>query len=237
MHRKPINKSSKKKRTIPVFLGLLMLVATSFTRHQEDVKYEPIVAIETNMGVIKVKLFAGTPQHRDNFLKNIKDKLYVNTVLHRIVRDFLVQGGDPASKTAGRDVILGTTSLEHTVPSEVDSKYFHKKGALGMMRNVADPKSPASSACMFYIVHGRKYDAAMLNRLEQRHPIEGFKFTEMQRKMYSKVGGAPHLDGKYTVFGEVIEGFEIVEKIAVVPVDGVFRPVDDIMILSVTVQK
>ncbi len=245
---------------------------------------EPVVLIETSMGNIKVKLYNETPLHRDNFLKLVKSGTYEKTLFHRVIRDFMIQAGDPESKGAPKDKMLGSGDVGYTIPAEfVYPRYFHKKGALSAARQ-GDQVNPekASSGCQFYIVTGRVYDGtallnmeeqknaakteAVFNQLAQHHMKEiykmrkendedglyalqeklvaeaerkaaeqpDFQFTQEQFAAYSTVGGTPHLDGEYTVFGEVIEGMEVVDRIQKVKTNRSDRPEEDVIIVKTT---
>ncbi|HNW98318.1 MAG TPA: peptidylprolyl isomerase [Bacteroidales bacterium] len=186
------------------------------------------VCISTSFGDIKIKLYNGTPQHRDNFIKLAKEGYFNGTIFHRVIQNFMIQGGDPDSKNADSTAILGNGGPEYTIPAEIDaSKYFHKKGALAAART-GDDVNPlkASSGSQFYIVQGKKFSDEELNFFEQR---VGKPYTKEQREVYKTIGGTPHLDGNYTVFGEVYEGLDVVDKIAAVKVDPKFnRPKQDV---------
>ncbi|MCF8296867.1 MAG: peptidylprolyl isomerase [Saprospiraceae bacterium] len=187
---------------------------------------ETIVSITTEYGVIKVKLYNETPKHRDNFIKLANQGYFNGTLFHRVIQNFMIQGGDPDSKTAKPNQALGNGGPAYTIPAEINPKYFHKKGALAAARlgDNVNPKK-ASSGSQFYIVQGNVYDNATLNSFEQRL---GTKFTAAQRKAYTTVGGTPHLDGGYTVFGEVISGMDVIDKIAAVQKGANDRPIKDI---------
>jgi peptidylprolyl isomerase len=246
-------------------------------------KKEPIVEITTNFGKIKVKLYNETPLHRDNFLKLISKGFYDSLLFHRVINNFMIQGGDPESKRAAKGKALGNGDAGYTIPAEFNQKLYHKKGALAAAR-LGDEQNPQknSSGCQFYIVKGNTYaekdivametrinmqakqqfvssyitkpenemlknkildfqknnQADSLKALEARvmpmidaefNKMPGFKYTPEQVKTYTTLGGTPHLDGGYTVFGEVIEGLDIVDKIAQVEKDSSDRPNDDII--------
>ena len=237
------------------------------------------------MGDIKVKLYNETPKHRDNFIKLAKDGTYNGTLFHRVIKDFMVQAGDPESKNAPKGKMLGSGDVGYTVPAEfVYPKYFHKKGALSAARqgDEVNPKKE-SSGCQFYIVTGKVFNDSTLlnmeqqknqnkvteafNALAQKHMKEIYKmrkandqdglyalqdtlfiqaeaeaakqpdfhFTPEQIKAYTTVGGTPHLDGEYTVFGEVVECMDIVDKIQQVKTDRSDRPEEDVKIINVSV--
>lgn len=246
---------------------------------------ETLVKIETTLGDIEVKLYSETPKHRENFIKLVKNGTYNGTLFHRVIKDFMIQAGDPESKNAPKGKMLGSGDVGYTVPAEfVYPKYFHKKGALSAARQ-GDNVNPnkESSGCQFYIVTGKVYNDSTLlgmekqkndnkvtlifNELAQKHMKEVYKmrkendeeglynlqeklfaqaeteaakqadfhFTPEQIKEYTTVGGTPHLDGEYTVFGEVVEGMDIVEKIQKVKTDRGDRPEEDVKIINVSV--
>lgn len=252
---------------------------------------EPVVLIVTDFGDIKVKLYNETPQHRDNFLKLVEEKFYDSLLFHRVIPGFMIQGGDPSSqKTKDPNAMLGNGDVGYTIPAEIVSKYYHKKGALSAAR-LGDDVNPAknSSGCQFYIVQGKVFNSAELDQMENsmafrkkqelfnkilgmpenlairdsliKYQKEGnqmkfndliknkiepkineeynklppFKFTAEQRASYSTIGGAPHLDGGYTVFGEVLEGLDVVDKIAAVQRNSADRPLNDVKIITAKV--
>lgn len=278
------------ERNIVVMLISLFcsLAACSSNKNKEnnmENKEETKVLIQTSMGNIRVKLYNDTPKHRDNFIRLAKEGFYNGTLFHRVIKDFMIQGGDPDSKEAPAGKTLGGGDVGYTLPAEfVYPKYFHKKGALSAARQ-GDQVNPQknSSGCQFYIVTGKVYSveqllgmeeqinrnrmATIFNRLAQEHMKEiyklrkegnedalydlqeklaaqaqeeaakqpGFKFTPGQIEAYTTVGGTPHLDGEYTVFGEVVEGMEVVETIQKAKTGRSDRPAEDIRILEVSV--
>ena len=195
---------------------------------------ETLVMIDTDMGKIKVKLYNETPQHRDNFIKLINEGRYDGLIFHRIIKQFMVQGGDVTSKDAPIDKPLGDGDLGYTVPAEiVYPKYFHKRGALCAART-GDDTNPerASSATQFYIVTGKFFTDMELDKKEAE---EGIKYTPEQREAYKIQGGAPHLDNKYTVFGEVVKGQDVVDEMHLVATNDKDRPLKNIKIKSMKV--
>lgn len=242
----------------------------------------PTVEIATTAGNIKIRLYDDTPLHRDNFLKLAKEGYYDGVLFHRVIKDFMVQTGDPDSKNAPKGAMLGAGSPDYTLPAEfVYPKHYHKYGALAAART-GDEMNPErrSSGSQFYIVTGKKFSPAQISRLDemnvqkqlqtyfmklQREKMDTIRalrlakdsvglenlrqelireteananprtMTEQQVRDYTTIGGAPHLDGEYTVFGEVLDGMDVVDKIQNVEVDGRNRPIDDIKVLSVKV--
>ena len=184
------------------------------------------VKIETSYGDMVVKLYNETPLHRDNFIKLVKEGTYDGLLFHRVINQFMIQGGDPKSRTAKPGQMLGDGELGYTIPAEFVPGLFHKKGALAAARqgDEVNPKK-ASSSCQFYIVQGTTWDANRLKMVEQRM---GKSFTPEQAEAYATVGGTPFLDGDYTVFGEVVEGMEVIDKIAAVQCGPMDRPVEDV---------
>ena len=204
----------------------------------------PQVRISTNYGDIVVRLYDETPEHRDNFLKLAREGYYDGTLFHRVIKDFMIQAGDPESKTADSLAQLGAGGLGYTVPAEIEfPKFYHKRGALAAARqgDMVNPERKSSS-CQFYIVQGKTFTDAELDQMEKRLQYqlrmkEPFKYTEEQRVVYKTFGGTPHLDGQYTVFGEVVEGFDVLQKISEVKTGRADRPREDIKILKVKVCK
>lgn len=265
------------------FCGLI--ACKTGTKKGEDMDKETLVKIETTAGDIKMKLYNETPKHRDNFIKLVKDGMYEGTLFHRVIKDFMIQAGDPDSKNAPKGKMLGAGDVGYTIPAEfVYPKFFHKKGALSAARqgDNVNPKKE-SSGCQFYIVTGKVYNDSTLlsmesqmnenkinvifNTLAQKHMKEIYKmrkandedglydlqeklfaeaqemaakqpefhFTPEQIEAYTTVGGTPHLDGEYTVFGEVVEGMDVVDKIQQVKTDRSDRPEEDVKIIKATI--
>lgn len=218
------------------FLTLLFtaILTTVCTVHAQDA--ETLVLIDTDMGKIKVKLYNETPQHRDNFIKHVNDKTYDGLIFHRVIKQFMIQTGDVTSKDAPIDKELGSGDLSYTIPAEfIYPQYFHKSGALCAART-KDEENPekASSATQFYIVTGNFFTELELNKMEKEKHIT---FTPEQREAYMHLGGSPHLDGNYTVFGEVVSGMKAVNKIQFVATNEKDRPLKNIKIKTVTIVK
>ncbi len=187
---------------------------------------ETVVVIETNYGTIKAKLYNDTPLHRDNFIKLVNEGWYKGSPFHRVINNFMIQGGQNAD---------GRVDPGYTVPAEFRDNHFHQKGALCAARqgDQVNPKK-ASSGSQFYIVQGQVYDDKTLDLYEERL---GKIFSARQRQAYKTVGGTPHLDGDYTVFGEVIDGLDIVDKIARVKTGYMDVPVEPVIINTITIEK
>jgi len=193
------------------------------------------VKIETSYGDMVVKLYNETPLHRDNFLKLVKEGTYDDVLFHRVINQFMIQGGDPNSKNAKPGQMLGDGDLGYTLPAEFVPGLFHKKGALAAARQ-ADQVNPQkrSSSCQFYIVQGTKWDAERLKMVEQRM---GRSFSKEEADVYATLGGTPFLDGDYTVFGEVVEGLDVVDKIAAVQCGPMDRPVEDVKMKMTIIER
>lgn len=178
---------------------------------------ETLVLISTSMGDIKAKLYNETPGHRDNFIKLIKEGWYNNSPFHRVIKQFMIQGGHNQD---------GRVDPGYTIPAEFNPALLHKKGVLSAAR-MGDQVNPerASSGCQFYIVQGKKATDAELDMMEKRLNIT---YTQEQRDNYFNFGGTPQLDMQYTVFGEVIEGLDVVDRIAAVKTGAGDKPVNDV---------
>ena len=193
------------------------------------------VLLKTSMGDIVIALYDETPLHKENFIKLVNDKYYDGVLFHRIIQNFMIQTGDPESKTAKPGQMLGNGGPGYTIPAEFVPGLYHKRGAVAAARmgDNVNPKKE-SSGSQFYIVDGRVFSTNDLNRVIQ---MTGKTYSMDQIKDYTSIGGAPHLDGDYTVFGEVVSGMEIVDKIAAQQKDGRDRPMEDIKIISAEIMK
>lgn len=198
------------------------------------------VLLQTNFGDIVIRLSDSTPLHRDNFLKLVKVGFYDSILFHRVIKNFMIQSGDPESKTAPTGIPLGNGGPAYTIPAEFRTTLFHKKGVIAAARQ-GDNVNPqkASSGSQFYIVQGKIFTDTELDALESSR-MNGRKISPDKREVYKTVGGTPHLDENYTVFGEVIKGLEMVDKIAAVQTSKGTdrdRPLTDIRIIQVKLVK
>lgn len=207
---------------------LLLVVFMSTSCHPKAQTY----TIETTLGNIRVKLFENTPLHKENFEKLVTEQFYDSVLFHRIIPQFMIQTGNGATKTASAgERPAGDGDLGYTVPAEFVPENFHKKGALAAAR-IGDQANPEkrSSCSQFYIVQGRTFSDEELNAIETQMHLT---FSEFQRGIYKTLGGAPFLDRNYTVFGEVTEGLDIIDKIASVPTGPGDWPLADVRILRI----
>lgn len=246
-------------------------------------KNSTYVLVSTNLGDIKIRLYNQTPKHRDNFIKLVNEKYFDGMLFHRVIKEFMIQGGDPESRNAAPGAVLGNGGPSYTLPAEFNDSLYHKKGALAAARQ-GDQVNPerASSGSQFYIVQGRTFSEADLKRFEERinqermnallnnllskpenaqirKMIDGFmkvgnqnelnfvmeqvrptleaelekagrfRYSPQAIKDYATIGGTPHLDGSYTVFGEVVEGLEVIDRIAALPTGANDRPTEDVV--------
>lgn len=280
----------KTNRFLSICLAVLTLTAcgAGTQKNTNDMENEnrTRVKVETTQGHFTVALYDETPKHRDNFIKLVKEGVYDSTLFHRVIKQFMIQAGDPDSKQAADDAMLGSGDVGYTVPAEFNPKFFHKKGVLAAARQ-GDDVNPekASSGCQFYIVTGRVFtqeqlvgmekkinaqrEEAIFNNLARKYMKEifrmrkagdndgllelqdtlnqqthelakkepKFRFTPEQIEAYSTVGGAPHLDGSYTVFGEVVDGMDVVDEIEKVKTNRADRPLENVRILKATIEE
>lgn len=274
-------------KKIHILLLLSIYIAASCTKQVTDKQGRKTVLLETNKGNITLVLYDQTPLHRDNFIKLVNKKFFDGTIFHRVIDNFMVQGGDPDSKNAKAGDFLGNGGPGYTIPAEIQKGIYHKKGALASAR-LGDDMNPerASSGSQFYIVEGTIFSDAELDAMEEQKKTqlqkklaeeyqkknkekleelnnirskkkrqvaieqftkeqeeivnkivekERFRYTADERETYKTIGGTPHLDGGYTVFGEVIDGLDIVLQIAETPTDKRDRPKEDIVIKKAVV--
>lgn len=213
------------KKTI--LLSALLLLSFTFAFAQ---KYR--ATITTAYGNIELYLYDNTPKHRDNFVKLAKQHFYDSTLFHRVIPEFMIQGGDPDSKRAVKGAMLGEGDVGYRVPAEIKPENFHKRGVLAAARDNNPDKS--SSGCQFYITVGKKYTNEQLEGIAKR---TNQKYTAEQKEIYKTIGGTPHLDGNYTVYGEVTKGMDVVDKIVSQKRNNVDRPDDDQRIIKIRVKK
>lgn len=275
------------KKTILSIICILTLCGfiACGNKHKQSME-GTVLLLETSMGDIRIRLYDDTPKHRDNIVKLAKEGFYDGTLFHRVIKDFMIQAGDPKSKNASDTATLGSGDTGYTIPAEfVYPKYFHRRGvvAAARMGDDVNPKQE-SSGCQFYIVTGKKFTEeelaalesqlnqqqlqAAFNRMARQHMKDIFKmrkandtlglkkledtlfeqakqevlfhmfrFNDEQKKAYTTMGGAPHLDGQYTVFGEVIEGMDVVDAIQNVKTGRADRPVQNVTIEKITVEE
>jgi peptidyl-prolyl cis-trans isomerase B (cyclophilin B) len=190
------------------------------------------VQITTDFGTMKVKLYNETPLHRDNFVKLVSEGFYDSLLFHRVIKGFMIQGGDPQSKNAAAGQMLGSGDVGYRIPAEFNDSLYHKKGVLAAARDNNPEK--ASSGCQFYIVQGKPMIENELQMAERR---SGKPMSEAKRNDYKTIGGSVWLDGEYTVFGEVVEGLDVIDKIAAVPCGPMDRPASDVRMKMVLVDK
>ena len=198
-----------------------------------------IVRLETSMGVIRIALYDDTPIHRDNFLRLVSEGFYDGLLFHRVIKDFMIQTGDPNSKNAPRDSVLGDGDVNYVVPPEICLPYiFHRRGAVAAAR-LPDDVNPDqySSGCQFYIVWGKRFAPAPLSKMQASLAEKGVEMTRSMADVYEVEGGTPQLDGGYTVFGEVIKGMDVVDCIQKVATNERDRPVEDVVILHAKVEQ
>jgi len=189
------------------------------------------VRIVTDFGNITIKLYNSTPLHRASFVRLVKNGFYDNTYFYRVIKKFIIQGGDSDDDTRKQKK---NWAGKYTIPAEFNPDLFHKRGAIAMTRDYKNNPEKYSAPFDFYIVQGETYSNFQLDAMENQYHI---KIDENKRKKYRTIGGAPHLDGEHTVFGEVVEGFDVIDKIANVKTDRSDWPVNDIYIKKIVVVK
>ena len=223
-------------KKILLFLALTIVVSAS-AKKEKRTKVEML----TSMGSITIELYNETPLHRDNFIKLVKESYYNDLLFHRVIADFMIQGGDPDSKDAPEGKMLGEGGPGYTIEAEFRfPQLFHKRGVLAAARE-GDDTNPEkrSSGSQFYIVWGQTFSRSDLEKITQRveqHSAGAIVFPDEVKKYYMKYGGTPHLDGSYTVFGEVTKGIEVVNAIQQVDTDNNDRPIEDVRILNVVIK-
>jgi peptidyl-prolyl cis-trans isomerase B (cyclophilin B) len=227
------------KRTFLALIGILFVIMSiaqkDSTLKKKDRKRD--VLLQTNYGDIVVRLSDSTPLHRDNFLRLVKTGYYDSVLFHRVIQNFMIQGGDPESKHAAGGQPLGNGGPGYRIRAEFRQTLFHKKGVMAAARDNNPEK--ASSGSQFYIVQGKIFTDAGLDSVETFR-LGGRKIPVEQRAVYKTIGGSPHLDQNYTVFGEVIKGLDTVDKIAAVQTSkgqDRDRPIEDVRIIKAKLIK
>jgi len=214
--------------------AMILLMTLALTGYGKAPKNK-YVEIQTTKGNMIVLLYNETPLHRDNFLKLVSEHYYDSLIFHRVIRDFMIQGGDPQSRNPQPGKQYGSGGPDYTIPAEFNDSLFHKKGALAAARlgDQANPKKE-SSGSQFYIVQGKKYTDAELAQVASK---SGRVLTEKQKEVYKTSGGTPFLDGGYTVFGEVVEGLDLLDQIGGATTLPGDRPKENIFILGMKLLK
>lgn len=221
------NLSQTMKYLLTICLSLFLLnVSAKKPTHQ-------YVRVSTSFGECVIKLYNETPLHRDNFIKLAKKGVYDGTLFHRVIKDFMIQGGDPDSKNAEAGKLLGEGDVGYTVPAEFNDSLFHKKGVLAAARE--DNPDKASSGCQFYLVQGKVFTDEQLDAVETKRLK--FKIPAAQRKVYKTLGGTPHLDRNYTAYGEIVQGLELIDAIAAVVTDPNNRPLTNVSMTVKVLKK
>ena len=216
----------KKCLSGPIVSLITLLFLFSFQAMAQENNSGRLIKFETSLGDMLVRLYDETPGHRDNIIKLIEEGFYKDQLFHRVIKDFMIQGGDPHSVGADKGQRLGSGGPGYTVPAEFNETLIHKKGALAAARK-GDQFNPeqASNGSQFYLVQGQVLTQEDINILAQRGVAS---FTKETAEIYSTLGGTPHLDGAYTVFGELVEGMEVLDLIDAQPCDAYDRPMEDV---------
>ncbi len=227
---------------ILLFFFLTILIVSCNPKIAEGLRKNDLrrdVELQTNKGNIVIRLSDSTPLHRNNFLKLVKQHYYDSILFHRVIASFMIQAGDPNSKRAKPGDRLGNGGPGYTVPAEIRQTFFHEKGMVAAARS-GDEVNPqkASSGSQFYIVQGKIYTDAGLDSVET-YRLKGKKIPENQRVVYKTIGGTPHLDQNYTIFGKVVKGLDVLDSIAGVQTNrqGIDRPLQDIKIIKARLIK
>lgn len=227
-----------------IFITTMVVSLLSCGDDKRDAIGKTEVVIETSRGKIVARLYDDTPIHRDNFIRMIEEGVYENLIWNRIVPGATIQTGEPTQKAGGAAPTVDVSKYRHTLPAEIKyPRHFHKAGALAMCRQ-PDDVNPArvSSGTHFYIVSGKKYDLGSLAELWQgrREGEPGFKLPSLsayQKQVYTTRGGAPLLDGDYTIFGEVVDGMGVVESINKVPINAKEQPLKEVVVKRIRIVK
>ncbi len=227
-------------KKISLLLTFFFFTAVSFAQKDSTVTKKDRkkdVLMQTTMGDMTIRLSDSTPLHRDNFLKLVKVGFYDSLLFHRVMNGFMIQGGDPASKNAATGIQLGGGGPGYTIPAEFRKTFFHKKGVIAAARqpDYANAEK-ASNGSQFYLAQGKVFTDTELDMMETQR-LQGRKIPSAFRELYKIIGGAPHLDGDYTVYGELVNGIEIIDKIASVKTNSSNRPLEDVRIIKARLIK
>lgn len=224
----------KTKKILCIFFSFILLLIFSPGIQSQTAAHT--VLIETNKGKMKCILYEQTPMHTDNFINLVNEEKYNGILFHRVIKDFMIQSGDLNSKNSPKGTALATGGPGYRIPAEFHPDLYHKKGAMAAARQ-GDNTNPnrESNGSQFYIVQGKVFSDEQLNQMERSGAH--IKFTAEQRMFYKTLGGSPHLDYDYTVFGEVIEGLQVIDAIASESTDERDRPLEDVKIIKITVLK
>ena len=223
-----------------VFVTFFLFLTLGIFAQKTDTKgvtnnKKSYVLLQTDYGNMKILLYEETPLHRENFIKLVKSGFYDGLLFHRVINGFMIQGGDPESRNAQPGAMLGNGGPGYTIPAEFVPKYFHKKGVIAAARE-GDNVNPMkeSSGSQFYIVQGRIYNEAIMQKIAAQM---NKTFSAEQIKAYGTIGGSPWLDNDYTVFGEVVEGLDVIDKIAAVKCGPNDRPVEDVKMIMKIIEE
>ena len=229
---KSISELMTKRSRTPLKLASLNQADEQISAQNRNIKG---LLLETEAGDITIRLFNETPEYRDNFIKLSKEGFFDGLLIHRVIADFGIQSGAADSRNAKKGDSVGFKGPGYTLPAHFNTVYYHKRGMIGSPRK-PDTKNERlrSDGSQFYIVSGRKYSDGDLNEIEKQNK---YKFSPEQRETYKTIGGAPHLDGSYTIFGEVVSGMEIVDQIVKVETDRQWRPLKDIRLKRIRILK
>lgn len=225
-------------RLFPVLVMLVMCMPMPAAARRKK-EQRSVVRLETSAGIVRIALSDLTPVHRDNFLRLVEEGFYDGLLFHRVIRNFMIQTGDPGSKGAPRDSILGEGAPGYTLPAEiVFPELYHLRGSVAAARE-SDDVNPEfrSSGSQFYIVWGEKMRPASLQKAKSYLADRGIELDRFMVSNYQMIGGTPHLDGTYTVFGTVIEGLDVVETIQAAKTDANDRPLEDVSIIRAVVER
>ncbi|OFX31000.1 MAG: hypothetical protein A2W90_07560 [Bacteroidetes bacterium GWF2_42_66] len=220
----------KKKEARPLALEKMNQADKAVAEVNKKIK---ALLIETDFGNIKIRLFNETPTYRDNFIKLVREQYFDGLLIHRVINGFCIQSGAADTRYAVKDDVVGWKGPGYTLPAHIVSGLYHRRGMIGSPRKPDTENSKRrSDGSQFYIVTGRIYNDTELNEIEKQNQI---KFTAEQRQVYKTEGGAPHIDGTYTIFGEVLEGMDVADRISKVAIGSEFRPIDDIRVKRITI--